>query len=628
MKKLQNLLLSLVLLCACNEDMPTDVIDVFSTYSVPSVTYPDKLWYNCDATYSSIGFHVRAWHPKRNSAWYVYYSDRPDVGPENGTLVELPSPFDKAAVEQYLHDVGNVNVHECAQTYVKITDLKPATTYYYNVFYTDENGRSCQATEQSLTTQTLHVGSLVGYNTDINSATVRFIVTGCDPDQTVCKIYISEQEDCPLDQARLVCEESLAGKRFDSFGEITSWKRVNDLKLGTTYHLQGYMVCLGDTVYYKPSSFKMSDFNTSPYEELMGGSTTTNSLTLWWNYNLYDGTGYMLDIPAELPPYEVKLWVSRQPSPQDDPDALVFDNNDMSIFTEGNKLRCSQHIKGLTPSTTYYVYAQMTMQERQYSHGPATFKTKHPLTVLNGQDRATMVLEDGTTFDVVLVKAGSFMMGATSEQEAYAKADEKPVHQVTISHDFYMATCETTANLFHRLSYGGSWQGNQPVANLSHEAIDYFCENLTRELGYTVTLPTEAEWEYAARGGHLAGTQTLYAGSNNLAEVAVPRVEYYIDGPAEVATKKPNVLGLYDMSGNVWEACSDMYEADFYSRSSSTDPENPNNRLTSKPYVARGGSCMPEEADTDSRVSSRGWLDNDRYTNSHPFVGFRFVIRP
>ena len=623
MRTFRYLLLPLVLLCSCNEDLPTDVIDVFDTYPTPTLEYPDYWWYGERVSYSTISFYSRVWHPKRNSKWCTYYSDKPNVGPDNGTCIEMPDPFD-IAEKQFLQDVGDGLEHECAQVSVNIKGLKPSTTYYYNVLYTDENGRTCFGKECSSTTKSLEVGSVVGYNTDFNSATVRFTVTACEPDEAVCHIFISDKENCPVEEARLVCSHSLKGQKFDSFNEITTWVIANDLQLSTTYYLQGYMTCLGDTVPFKPSSFRMSEF--VPHS--LDYSASTDYIDLFWRYRLRDDRQWNLAIPDDLPPYDFSLWFSRQPDPLNDPDAIVFHNEDLNIVTDNCYLQCSKRIDGLDPFTSYYAFARFTIQGRNYDLGPQNCRTNHTLTILDNQERATMYLKDGTAFDVVLVKAGTFMMGATAEQAAYATGDEKPAHEVTITKDFYMATCETTSRLYHAFSYGGNGEGNQPITNISHGQMEKFCSLLSGAIGYSVTMPTEAEWEYAARGGHLAGDQTLYAGSDNFSDVAVTHSIDYRDAAPDVATKQPNVLGLYDMSGNAWEACSDKYEADFYSRSPSTNPENPNTGFSAKPYVVRGGSRMPGENNTEARVSNRWKLDNDRWTTTHPYVGFRFVIRP
>ena len=126
-------------------------------------------------------------------------------------------------------------------------------------------------------------------------------------------------------------------------------------------------------------------------------------------------------------------------------------------------------------------------------------------------------------------------------------------------------------------------------------------------------LPTEAEWEYAAQGGNQS-KGNKYSGSNNLDEVG-----WYKDNSGEVThplgEKKPNELGIYDMSGNVWEWCNDWYDANYYSESPNSNPSGP----SSGTYrVLRGGSWNVDAS--ACRVSNRYWLDPDR---SSYFSGLR-----
>ena len=191
---------------------------------------------------------------------------------------------------------------------------------------------------------------------------------------------------------------------------------------------------------------------------------------------------------------------------------------------------------------------------------------------------------NGVSFDMVEVRGGTFMMGATSEQHD-ADGDEKPVHQVTVS-SFYMGKTEVTQALWKAVTgrepsyFKGS---NRPVENVSWEDCQDFIAKLNRLTGMHFRLPTEAEWEFAARGG-IKSFGTQFSGNNDLDEVAW----YYNNNEGQthdVATKRPNELGLYDMSGNVWEWCSDWY-AD-YSSASQTNPTGP---ISGSERVLRGGS--------------------------------------
>ncbi|MBO7279514.1 MAG: formylglycine-generating enzyme family protein [Bacteroidales bacterium] len=179
---------------------------------------------------------------------------------------------------------------------------------------------------------------------------------------------------------------------------------------------------------------------------------------------------------------------------------------------------------------------------------------------------------------MVFVEGGTFQMGATSEQGSDVQDDEKPVHSVTLS-DFYMGKYEVTQEQW-KVVMGSNpsyftGDDNLPVEQVSWEDVQEFIQKLNAKTGKTYRLPTEAEWEYAARGGNQSQGYK-YAGSNTFEEVA-----WYEDNSGgkthPVGQKQPNELGLYDMSGNVEEWCQDWYES--YDSSAQTNPTGPSSGL-------------------------------------------------
>lgn len=193
---------------------------------------------------------------------------------------------------------------------------------------------------------------------------------------------------------------------------------------------------------------------------------------------------------------------------------------------------------------------------------------------------------NGVEFNMIFVEGGTFQMGATSEQGSDAHNNEKPVHQVTLS-DYYIGETEVTQELWQAVmgsNPSGFKTSNQlPVESVSWYDCQTFISKLNQLTGKQFRLPTEAEWEYAARGGSKSKGYK-YSGSNDIEEVA-----WHFDNSSSkthiVGTKSPNELGIFDMSGNVWEWCQDWYGT--YSGSAQTNPTGP----SSGSYrMTRGGS--------------------------------------
>ena len=189
-------------------------------------------------------------------------------------------------------------------------------------------------------------------------------------------------------------------------------------------------------------------------------------------------------------------------------------------------------------------------------------------------------------FEMVYVEGGTFTMGGTSEQGSDAESDERPVHSVTLS-SFHIGKYEVTQGLWREVmgsnpSYNPSGD-DYPVENVSWEDCQEFIGKLNARTGLTFRLPTEAEWEYAARGGRKSRGYK-YSGSNSIGDVA-----WYSGNSGNhthpVGRKSPNELGLYDMSGNVWEWCQDWYGD--YTAEAQRNPTGPSSGGS---RVLRGGS--------------------------------------
>ena len=189
--------------------------------------------------------------------------------------------------------------------------------------------------------------------------------------------------------------------------------------------------------------------------------------------------------------------------------------------------------------------------------------------------------------NMVYVEGGTFMMGATSEQGSDADGDEKPAHRVTLS-SFYIGMYEVTQEEWLAVmdSNPSDFKGaKRPVENVSWNDCQVFIRKLNQMTGGKFRLPTEAEWEYAARGGNKS-LGYKFAGSSNLGYVAWSDEKWNAQ-THDVGQKHPNELGLYDVSGNVWEWCQDWYDINYYSTSPQMKPIGPS---TGSVHVLRGGS--------------------------------------
>jgi len=221
--------------------------------------------------------------------------------------------------------------------------------------------------------------------------------------------------------------------------------------------------------------------------------------------------------------------------------------------------------------------------------------------------------------NMVLVEGGTFTMGSTSEQGNDALKYEKPAHKVTLS-TFYIGKYEITQEEWEAVMGSNpskSLGEKRPVDNVNWDDCQEFVKKLGQLTGKKFRLPTEAEWEFAARGGNKSQGYK-FAGSDNLDAVAW----YQDDSSGEshlVGQKNPNELGLFDVAGNVWEWCQDWYGPYTYSYDSYS-LSNPTGATNGTDRVIRGGSW--DSYKRRCRVSNRDGIDpSDRFI----YVGLRVV---
>ena len=267
--------------------------------------------------------------------------------------------------------------------------------------------------------------------------------------------------------------------------------------------------------------------------------------------------------------------------------------------------------EGLQGNVTYVMNVERPAGYAQEPKQPIVPNT-------TGDDQIFTV--NGVSFVMKFVEGGKFRMGAQNTNvsgqnyDKDADDDESPVHSVTLS-SYYMGETEVTQALWKAVmdTNPSYWKGNDlPVETVSWNDCQEFIRKLNRLTGRNFRLPTEAEWEYAARGGNRSNG-TKYAGSISIGSVA-----WYGDNSDSkthtVKGKSPNELGLYDMSGNVGEWCGDGYDS--YSSSSQTTPKVPSNGF----FVYRGGGWIFRAR--ACRVSARIHI----YDSRHKSRGFRLCL--
>ncbi|MCI6723278.1 MAG: SUMF1/EgtB/PvdO family nonheme iron enzyme [Bacteroidales bacterium] len=225
--------------------------------------------------------------------------------------------------------------------------------------------------------------------------------------------------------------------------------------------------------------------------------------------------------------------------------------------------------------------------------------------------------EKALNMEMVRVEGGTFMMGSDSVSDPMADTDERPLRKVALS-TFYIGRYEVTLRqwdaVMRHTTDGSSKNADFPVHNITWDDVERFIDRLNEETGREYRLPTEAEWEYAARGGRHA-EKYAYSGGKQPGPVA-----WFAENSNRTVHRvgglQPNALGLYDMSGNVWELCSDYYGP--YDTLDVKDPQGPERGVY---HVMRGGSC--NSSPQSCRVTFR---QDNSLMSGDAVVGFRLVL--
>ncbi|MCB0804176.1 MAG: SUMF1/EgtB/PvdO family nonheme iron enzyme [Bacteroidales bacterium] len=256
-----------------------------------------------------------------------------------------------------------------------------------------------------------------------------------------------------------------------------------------------------------------------------------------------------------------------------------------------------------------------------YHERTDTIIIKKDITTKHQMELKMAGAEPFTTYagiHMVFVDGGKFKMGCTSEA-GICESDELPVRDITVN-DYFMSKYEITQNQWF-VVMGEKPSKNRkcndcPVDNVTWVEIQEFLAKLKEKTGHNFRLPTEAEWEYAARGGNKSRSQT-YSGA-----FEIDKAGWYDDNAKNeshpVGQKEPNEIGLFDLSGNVWEWCSDWYQADYYNYGTNINPGGPE---TGEYKLLRGGSYLSKER--YCTLSNRNKCTPDK---SYKDFGFRIVL--
>jgi len=274
-------------------------------------------------------------------------------------------------------------------------------------------------------------------------------------------------------------------------------------------------------------------------------------------------------------------------------------------------------LKASTPSNLQITLTkEATTRQQSTVAQPAVAQQPVVQTPVTNGDIISIPVKDGISIDMVRVEAGTFVMGATPEMKS-PYDDEKPKHRVTLTNDYYIGKYEVTQALWKAVmgDNPSKFKGeNLPVEQVSWNDCQIFIGKLNNITGKTFRLPTEAEWEYAARGGKKSKGYR-FSGSKDPYKVA-----WYISNSENkshpIGSRQANELNIYDMSGNVSEWCQDTYSK--YEKTSQINPIGASNELN---RVIRGGSWIANGWHCHS--SDRGAHSPDW---SYSSLGFRLAL--
>ncbi len=459
--------------------------------------------------------------------------------------------------------------------FTTLSDLQLGNIYYVRAYATNTVGVAYgeeQLLDFNPILPVVVTNDVTGISEETKSATFHATITNAgDPVYTERGFVYGKSPDPTTGGAtKLVVAGSGTG---------TYYGDVHNLEVDCAYYVRAYVTYSSGTVYGENKVFSV--------KKMYPPTVTTAAVTNINHTTATAGGNVTNDGGINVTERGVVFSTSQNPTVAD---SKVTSGSGTGAFT------CN--LTGLEEGKTYYVRAY-AMNVVGIGYGEQV-----DFTVTNAQ---TLTV-NGVSFTMIAVQGGTFTMGATAEQGSDAYSNEKPTHKVTLS-DYMIGETEVTQELWKAVmgtnpSYFSGTQN--PVEQVSWEDCQNFIAELNAMTGKKFRLPTEAEWEFAARGGNKSNG-FKYSGSGSIDKVA------WYDGNSSSKThpvkqKQANELGIYDMSGNVWEWCQDWYGS--YSSSAQTNPTGP----SSGSYrVFRGGSWYNNAY---CRVSYRnGSTPTDTYIN-------------
>ena len=468
-----------------------------------------------------------------------------------------------------------------------LSNLTPNTKYYVRAYATNSAGTS-YGTQKSFTTlENVEPPTVTTTNvTNITETTATCggnVTSDGGADVTARGVCWSTSQNPTIDD----------NKTENGSGTGSYVSNLSNLTPNTKYYVRAYATNSAGTGYGNEVSF-------TTLENVELPTLTTTNVTSITETTATCGGNVTSDGGATVTARGVCWSTSHNPT--------ISDSHTTDASGTGSYV---SNLSNLTPNTKYYVRAYAT------NSAGTGYGEERSFTTLEEEPFETQTITvNGVSFTMIAVEGGTFQMGATSEQGGDAYDNEYPVHSVTLS-DYYIGETEVTQELWEAVmvSNPSYFSGSQrPVERVSWNDCQEFITQLNQLTGKNFRLPTEAEWEYAARGGDNSQGYK-YSGSNTIGNVA-----WYCDNSNSqthnVKTKSPNELGIYDMSGNVLEWCQDWYGN--YSSGSQTNPTGP----SSGSYrVGRGAGWDGIAA--YCRVSCRdGIIPGSRYY----FLGLRLCL--